>query len=824
MYAREMDDDLERELLARLLAEEGGAPDDVANLVWAACEGHDALAANLSLPVEQRKPAAVRSALPVAAADVGGTFIEAIEVEGFRGVGNKVLLELSPGPGLTLIVGRNGCGKSSLAEGLEALLTAQSARFEGRPKEWMSSWQNLHVADGPTRVAARFTVVGRGRLLAQRVWPRGAALSDGALRITNEQGAQVSPEELGWTAALREQRPFLSYSELGKLAQEPSKAFDALHVVLGLEALGAARERLADALSPMTKRHKDKGGELKALLGELSALDDPRAQALKGLLGAKALAADDVFALCRQHPSTDGEGEAQRLARVEKLSADVDTWTSLAARWRDARDRRAQVADESLARQASLARLLSDALRFLEAGDAEGPCPVCERDLGPALIARVRTRQEEAHALAGAFEQANRALGDVERDLASARSRLPRGVLAEAHALLPDTLVSSALAAQHALTTAAQPDELELAAQVYAEALAPLVDATRVRLAGLDAGFRQVARKVERWLALAAQVADEDADRKRLDKAKTWLSDAEADIRAARFLPIGDEVRNLWSKLGAQSDVSLEAVSLVGKGTRRGLDLQARVGEQQAPALAVMSQGEMSALALALFLPRTALAQSPFRFVVIDDPVQAMDPIRVDGLASILGDAGKTRQVIVLSHDERLVEAVQRLQIPANVLRVERRGQSSVTLALQRVAHEAYLDDARKVAKSGLGPELSARVVPTFCRSALEAAATAAYRRRRLRAGEAPHHVANAVADARTLMQVLALGLFDDAERTGDVFRAVNTAGGQRAGDCVRDCKEGAHGATRDLSRLVDLVKDTERLAAWLVARDRASA
>jgi wobble nucleotide-excising tRNase len=42
-------------------------------------------------------------------------------------------------------------------------------------------------------------------------------------------------------------------------------------------------------------------------------------------------------------------------------------------------------------------------------------------------------------------------------------------------------------------------------------------------------------------------------------------------------------------------------------------------------ALGVMSQGELHAMALSLFLPRATLPESPFRFVVIDDPVQSMD-------------------------------------------------------------------------------------------------------------------------------------------------------------------------------------------------------
>ena len=55
----------------------------------------------------------------------------------------------------------------------------------------------------------------------------------------------------------------------------------------------------------------------------------------------------------------------------------------------------------------------------------------------------------------------------------------------------------------------------------------------------------------------------------------------------------------------------------------------------------MFSQGELHALTLALFLPRATLAESPFRFVVLDDPVQAMDPAKVDGLVELLGELAK---------------------------------------------------------------------------------------------------------------------------------------------------------------------------------------
>jgi DNA repair exonuclease SbcCD ATPase subunit len=91
-----------------------------------------------------------------------------------------------------------------------------------------------------------------------------------------------------------------------------------------------------------------------------------------------------------------------------------------------------------------------------------------------------------------------------------------------------------------------------------------------------------------------------------------------------------------------------------------------------------MSKGELHCLALSLFLPRAMLPESPFRFLVIDDPVQSMDPARVDGLARVLEEVARTRQLVVFTHDDRLREAVCRLGIDARILEVARQPGSVV--------------------------------------------------------------------------------------------------------------------------------------------------
>src|SRR5262245_16699117 len=121
----------------------------------------------------------------------------------------------------------------------------------------------------------------------------------------------------------------------------------------------------------------------------------------------------------------------------------------------------------------------------------------------------------------------------------------------------------------------------------------------------------------------------------------------------------------IWELLRHQSSVTLGHIELEGTGVRRRVTLDVTIDGVSGAALGVMSQGELHALALSLFFPRATLPESPFRFVVVDDSVQSMDPAKVDGLARVLERAATTRQVLVFTHDDRLYEAVRRLGIIA---------------------------------------------------------------------------------------------------------------------------------------------------------------
>src|SRR5690606_32808053 len=115
---------------------------------------------------------------PTAEFDATGIFLRAIRVRGFRGIGAETTLELAPGPGLTLVVGRNGSGKSSFAEAAELALTGGNRRWDGRSAAWREGWRNLHEPE-TTRIELDLLAGGEHpELTVVKEWSPDAALSE----------------------------------------------------------------------------------------------------------------------------------------------------------------------------------------------------------------------------------------------------------------------------------------------------------------------------------------------------------------------------------------------------------------------------------------------------------------------------------------------------------------------------------------------------------------------------------------------------------------------------------------------------------------------
>jgi hypothetical protein len=340
------------------------------------------------------------------------------------------------------------------------------------------------------------------------------------------------------------------------------------------------------------------------------------------------------------------------------------------------------------------------------------------------------------------------------------------------------------------------------------------------------AAAAEIKRREDRWKPMAAAIAAwlpgakaatrGAADLSLLKSAEEWLKGAGADIRNQRFAPIADQAMATWRFLRQNSSVELGRIELAGSKSQRRVTLDVTVDGVAGAALGVMSQGELHSLALSLFLPRATLSESPFRFVVIDDPVQSMDPARVDGLAKALEDIALTRQVIVFTHDERLPEAIRRMDIKASILSITRRPNSVIEVRTALTPVRAHIEDALAlVHTTELPRDILSRLVPGFCRAALEASFMQVVRRRRLAAGQPHAEIEGELTSALKITPLAALAFFDDKERGGDVMKRLNQFG-PWAGDVFRQCKEGAHEATTaDLSLLI---KDAEKLAERVLA------
>ena len=170
-------------------------------LVTAACGGRDALEELLTtgvIPESQRKAVEAKASV--------GHYLTSLAVQGFRGIGPRQTLELTPGPGLTVIIGRNGSGKSSFAEALEVLFTGDSKRWSDRSKIWKEGWRNLHQPH-PASIEADLLVEGQGPAKIECGWDEGGPLEARKSFVQPPGKTKTTPEALGWDA-LVSYRPF----------------------------------------------------------------------------------------------------------------------------------------------------------------------------------------------------------------------------------------------------------------------------------------------------------------------------------------------------------------------------------------------------------------------------------------------------------------------------------------------------------------------------------------------------------------------------------------------------------------------------------------
>ena len=565
-------------------------------------------------------------------------YLASISVEGFRGIGPHADLLLEPQPGLTLVYGANGSGKSTFVEALDVLLTGNTARFAGRGHEWRSAWANAHSPDRG-QIDAEFAVEDQGaqRDTLTRNWTADDLSAAAGEKDSLLWGPAKTIGGLAVAGAIDEFRPILGYGELGPLCDE-SGSFDdpdsgyvtpfAQHI----RARASIRDGVTDALWKLI-RHRDHRA---ALYTELSAWQ-----------------------------SWIREVQEVRRAKVRKAKA-TETLAKAKATEANARLTKATEANARLAEVMAIAMVTeAEAWRVKAEKQKEKSL-----QLGAISAARQDTRRSPSDwswkALMNAFNVFDE---NTKTDLLGvARVYLPRF-----------------------------PDELR-------ESIA-------------QSAAQEHFGKKQEFLAYTPRVGF---------YAEMLLD----EIHSARLEQFSQRVSDFWQKIRRGSDVRFEALSLqqhrpIDEEGKPAPELRVSLGltidGDRAIERGALSQGELHSLALSVFLPALMMPGSPFGFAVIDDPVQVMDEHAVDGLAEVLRDAAEDLQLIVFTHDSRLLRALNVLNADYTRIDVTR---SSGSVVECKTASDPVIDRIKKArtAADHVDDQWQRQGVALQCRLAIEAA------------------------------------------------------------------------------------------------------
>ncbi len=609
-------------------------------------------------------------------------YLSRIEVQGFRGIGRPAELRLRPGPGLTVVVGRNGSGKSSFAEAAEAALTGRNMRWDALPAGWRDGWRNLHYTER-TEVSVDIAHAGDpAPTRVTRYWA-GDSVRSARGRVIAPDGTDGPLRSLGWGPDLERYRPFLSYDELGRAVNgRAAELYDTITTLLGLTGVADAERALAKACARLAKLRDRPRNDLDHLIARLRESSDHRAARALEVLGAGELDLGRLAEIAADDGPADPAAE-RVLRRLRRLAVPERALiTDVVNELRGAAMELAMAAGSKGDRARGTVLLLRQALEHHERHPAETDCPACGTGgaLGGDWARRARTEIARLEPVAESASAAYRRVEDA-RDQA-------RFLMAPKPSWMPkESELGRIWAEWEAGAEITDPVQLAehiegVGRRLRSAALAARKEAGR-RLDAPDDGWGGLAEMLGAWVEDAhAAVAARD----RLDAAEQaleWFSGFAKEVRDERLGPLAAQTEHVWHRLRQERRIDLESLRLVGRGARRRVEVDVAVdgaeAEQNAPGL--LSQGEFQALALSICLPRTLAAGNPFGFLVLDDPVQAMDTETVEGLAGVLAEVGAHRQIIVFTHDTRLPEALHRLGLPADVRGIERDASSNVRVA-----------------------------------------------------------------------------------------------------------------------------------------------
>ena len=332
---------------------------------------------------------------------------------------------------------------------------------------------------------------------------------------------------------------------------------------------------------------------------------------------------------------------------------------------------------ELIDQAASIRTLAQLALRHL--GER---CPVCEQTYDQEgtrarLQGLVSSTEDAPQALAAdSLPAAAAQLEAVQRQLAAAQAALREAERSEADRAEWDQ-TTKALAAECELK--ASLDLLTIASDRMASIRALSTRLQQLRAAGEQFSLQLVRAseltqrsEVESQLAtiradLAVREAERQARGETGELATTLINalrTATTRIVTAELARIGPLLQRIYATVDPHP--SFRAVNFLTRAPRGHGRLWTAVTDEtehktvEEPLL-VLSSSQLNVLAVSTFLSlNLAIDTLPLQVVALDDPLQSLDTINLLGLADLLRRVRGSRQVLISTHDERLMELLSR--------------------------------------------------------------------------------------------------------------------------------------------------------------------
>lgn len=636
--------------------------------------------------------------------------LKRLELEGFRGFSERCVIDLDADA--VVIRGDNGTGKTSLVDGLLWIFCGELAHLVERQRGLRRTEDVVTNRFNPYGATVSLAVTGDGReyVFTRTGDQRKTTLSatvDGA-EVTDDSEAHVllakafglrSPDELRQAVMtwglLRQDSIRSVLDEAGGALHQRVSGLMGLERVSGFAT--AATRAAADLVRQRTAARQSRDRIVERHRNAVDLRDEAlraagRPEEVARLLvdGVRALAGTLAPGVLLKPPETvelQSVGDlGAALGRVvgaldvlrerhEALARQAIEPDSLVADAEKAATDAAEAVSTASNRAPSLVLLASSASELL--GDR---CPVCEQPIDAVSVrSHLREVLEGAQDLVAGAQAAQDALVRAQAALASAREHLrareeSRAGVAAAEAAVRVVLADEVAFVEVEAEWRDEPGVIALST-LLREALDQLRDLYR---SVQQASGAHVARLGDDVDALAAEVAtiletlealEARCERARQfqivahDAAQHVLEDT-LEVLRPTFAEVFDRLSPspAFTQLHAKQDVLRNRNQIVPmvRDVERGVE---------ANPLLIFSEGQLNVVALSYFLGMAMNAgEAALPFLVLDDPLQALDVIAILGFSDLCRHVRDGRQLIVTTHDRRFADVLVRKLSPRDAL------------------------------------------------------------------------------------------------------------------------------------------------------------